>query len=1144
MKRKLWIIPVLVLLLAALWCAAAQAEDALSFVQQPTVGELDTDTLYYRVDWELGFKPVRSEIRYRESAGDAWQYFRTVYYARRSDYENFGPSTWGKEYRIRAYYRYDEEHPENNRYVDSTAFTFPGASDPALSFVQQPTVGELDTDTLYYRVDWELGFKPVRTEIQCRESAGDAWQYFRNVYYVRQTDYENFGPSTWGKEYRIRAYYRYDEDHPENNRYVDSLPFSLKIHTVTFDANGASGGMSEAVIVGDDPFTLPACGFTWTGHVFDKWQIGADYYQPGDTVTLTEEFTTVRAIWKTLYTITFNANGGSGSMASVTVPEGAYVLPENGFTGSSSAPYFSYWRVSSEPGALKCPGWTIQVRQNITVSAIWSTGYKVTFNMQGYGTQIAPVYVKPGGRLTRPADPVANGMHFVTWALGPEQYASVYNFDRAVTGPLTLYARWTPDTEYGISLTFDPYQGNVTLDKYTAREGEWVYATVTPAAHYRFARLFYNNTQTESKSFKMPACDVDVSVHFSCDHVHDYTTLTNYPEVAATCENEGHIRYLICPTCGLWFYYIPWGSNYTLEYIPDQDPSFVVTEALGHDYGDPVYEWSADYGSVTATSVCSRDEDHVLTETAFASAVVTREPGPFTRGEHTYTAVFTNPFFTTQTFVLDDIEPLGIPVTAQFFPDDYLRSWVGTRVDTDSNGYLTDAERSGHGWFDGFNGKGITSLEGIEYFPDTVRLIAANNPGLTEADLSLNAKLATLNLGNCGLTGLNISGCAKLYTLQLYGNPLTELDLGSKPSLIQVDVKNCANLSELSLSGCPNLLFLSTYGSGVTELNIRNNPYLKEACATVNESTAEYDYYGDDDQYLKVNPGTIIRDGDGILINAAAFPDSAFRAYVNNCIDTDGDGWLSVVEMGDTDEILMENASTLADMRGIEYFPNLVYLVVGHQANLTAVDLSANKAVRSIDIYDTGLTALDVSGLSLRYLYVSSSPVSELTLGEQPNLEILSCFGTDFTTLNIENCPHIVEAYLTGARDDSDPRFVTWLTDMYYALEVGRDIKVYAGPVEMNEPDFTLPANLGVIEDEAFAGIAAHTVRIPDNVTHIGANVFDGCTELHQVYIPAGANLIDPDVFAGAPEDLMIFGTPGTRAEEIADAYGFRFFEA
>ena len=81
--------------------------------------------------------------------------------------------------------------------------------------------------------------------------------------------------------------------------------------------------------------------------------------------------------------------------------------------------------------------------------------------------------------------------------------------------------------------------------------------------------------------------------------------------------------------------------------------------AIGHDWGEPVYTWADDLSSVTAARVCRNDESHVETETAPATAAVTRESACEEPGETTYTAVFTDPAFAVQTATADDLEPLG-----------------------------------------------------------------------------------------------------------------------------------------------------------------------------------------------------------------------------------------------------------------------------------------------------------------------------------------------------------------------------------------------------------------------------------------------------------------------------------------------------
>ncbi len=167
-------------------------------------------------------------------------------------------------------------------------------------------------------------------------------------------------------------------------------------YTVTFDANGGTGVMAPVTTVGNGRYTLPACGFTREGYEFDCWQIGTHSYPPGSVITMTGDMT-VRAIWRKYCTVTFNANGGTGSAEPVTVLAGTQItLPENPFT--SETRNFSYWAVSSLPNVKKYPGGTFTVTQNTTVTAVWvpKVWCTLTFNMNGYGTQIPPITVEKG----------------------------------------------------------------------------------------------------------------------------------------------------------------------------------------------------------------------------------------------------------------------------------------------------------------------------------------------------------------------------------------------------------------------------------------------------------------------------------------------------------------------------------------------------------------------------------------------------------------------------------------------------------------------------------------------------------------------------------------------------------------------------
>ena len=71
----------------------------------------------------------------------------------------------------------------------------------------------------------------------------------------------------------------------------------------------------------------------------------------------------------TTYTVSFDANGGTGTMADVTGVLGDYTLPANGFTAPEGK-QFKAWSVN---GAEKAVGDKITVSADTTVTAVWET---------------------------------------------------------------------------------------------------------------------------------------------------------------------------------------------------------------------------------------------------------------------------------------------------------------------------------------------------------------------------------------------------------------------------------------------------------------------------------------------------------------------------------------------------------------------------------------------------------------------------------------------------------------------------------------------------------------------------------------------------------------------------------------------------
>ena len=82
------------------------------------------------------------------------------------------------------------------------------------------------------------------------------------------------------------------------------------------------------------------------------------------------------------YTVSFAANGGTGSMADVTGISGEYTLPANGFTAPAGK-QFKAWSVG---GVEKAVGDKITVSANTTVTAVWEDIPVVTYTVSGTAT--------------------------------------------------------------------------------------------------------------------------------------------------------------------------------------------------------------------------------------------------------------------------------------------------------------------------------------------------------------------------------------------------------------------------------------------------------------------------------------------------------------------------------------------------------------------------------------------------------------------------------------------------------------------------------------------------------------------------------------------------------------------------------------
>ena len=130
---------------------------------------------------------------------------------------------------------------------------------------------------------------------------------------------------------------------------------------------------------------------------------------------LSEKFTVNYTAPVTTYTVSFNANGGTGTMANVTGVSGEYMLPANGFTAPAGK-QFKGWATSAYGSVIS--GTTYEVSSDTTFYAIWeSKEYSITVTdgkaTIGAGSEISKA--AEGTAVTLTANAAPTGKVFDKW---------------------------------------------------------------------------------------------------------------------------------------------------------------------------------------------------------------------------------------------------------------------------------------------------------------------------------------------------------------------------------------------------------------------------------------------------------------------------------------------------------------------------------------------------------------------------------------------------------------------------------------------------------------------------------------------------------------------------------------------------------
>ena len=190
---------------------------------------------------------------------------------------------------------------------------------------------------------------------------------------------------------------------------------------------------------------------------------------------------------------------------------------------------FDGWYYDNNGSEAKWNFDTDTVTRAMTLKAKWVQTYTVTFDTNG-GSEVDPVTVDAGSTVTKPADPARSGYAFDGWYT-ENTYENPYDFHAAVTGSLTLYAKWNAivysDPTYAVSAP-TAENGKVTVSPKNASAGSTVTITVKPDSGYVLETISVtdkngNDLKLTDKgngkyTFTMPARRVEIKATFMEDN--------------------------------------------------------------------------------------------------------------------------------------------------------------------------------------------------------------------------------------------------------------------------------------------------------------------------------------------------------------------------------------------------------------------------------------------------------------------------------------------------------------------------------------------------------------------------------------------------------------------------------------------------
>lgn len=303
-------------------------------------------------------------------------------------------------------------------------------------------------------------------------------------------------------------------------------------YTISYNANGGSGAPGSQTKTHGTDLKLSSTKPTRSGYTFVNWNTKSDgsgtNYASGATYN-TNANITLYAIWKTnssggdtttKYTVSYNANGGSGTPSNQTKTQGTNLVLSSTKPTRSGYTFVNWNTKGDGTGKSYAPGATYSTDANLTLYAIWKTNasggpitkkYTIKFDANGGTGTTKEVVCDYGSKCTLTGNAFTrDGYEFTGWNTKSDGNGVSYR-DGAVVKDLssvddaivTLYAKWKAndvDVEEHV-ITFIYNDGTNRITVLTVDDNDTIPFIIPDRDGYEFAGWYTDVDLTKKYDF-------------------------------------------------------------------------------------------------------------------------------------------------------------------------------------------------------------------------------------------------------------------------------------------------------------------------------------------------------------------------------------------------------------------------------------------------------------------------------------------------------------------------------------------------------------------------------------------------------------------------------------------------------------------